>query len=90
MADEQQHITVEELFRRLDGILTLDALQSMWNAMQGNRDAMTKELKVLLNKHAATLEQRGFVADYLAYMLPYTLGPHLEANRRLGDNPTWN
>lgn len=91
MADKQQKtITIGELFQRLEGILTLEQLQSIWNATEGNRDAVTTELKTLLNKHADVLDKRGFVADYLAYMLPFTLGPHLEANRRIGPPAMWN
>lgn len=90
MAERQQTITVEELFKRLEGILTLDQLQSMWNATGGNRDAVTQELKTLLRPHEAVLGERGFVPDYLAYMLPFTLGPHLEANRRIGPSAMWN
>ena len=81
----QRTITVEELFQKLEGILTFDALQSMWNAMRGNSNAVTKALKEHFAPHAATLEQRGYDGGYLAYMLPHVLGPHLEAQRRLGD-----
>jgi hypothetical protein len=86
----QRTMTVEELFRKLEGILTLEQLQSIWNATGGNRDAVTLELKKRLGEHRAVLEQRGFVPDYLAYMLPYTLGAHLEAQRRLGPSAMWN
>ena len=78
-------ITVEELFQKLEGILTIDALQSMWNAMRGNPDAVTKALKEHFAPHVAVLEQRGYDGAYLAYMLPYVLGPYLESQRRLGD-----
>lgn len=78
-------ITVEELFQKLEGILTIEALQSMWNSMRGNSDAVTKALKARFAQHADVLEQRGYVGDYLAYMLPYVLGPYLESQRRLGD-----
>lgn len=90
MAEPQKTITVEELFQRLEGILTLEQLQSIWNAMGGNRDQVTAELKKLLNQYTDTLDERGFVPDYLAYMLPFTLGPHLEANRRIGPSAMWN
>lgn len=79
------NITVEELFKKLEGILTIDALQSMWNATQGNPDAVTKALKEHFLPYATVLEQRGYVGDYLAYMMPYVLGPYLESQRRLGD-----
>lgn len=76
-------ISVGELFDKMGDILTLEALQSIWNATGGNRDLVTRELKARFAPHAEALEAQGLVGDYLAYMLPYTLGPHLEAERRL-------
>lgn len=83
-------MTVDELFKRLEGILTLDQLQSIWNAAQGDSASVTRELKDLLRPHEAVLGEQGFVPDFLAYLLPHVLGPHLEANRRIGPKAMWN
>lgn len=76
--------------RALEGILTLEQLQSIWNATGGNRDVVTLELRKRLGEHAATLAARECDPKYLAYRFPYTLGSYLEAQRRLGPSAMWN
>jgi hypothetical protein len=54
--------------------------QSVLNVLRapGSSEDKSKALRAILEPHAAILEEHGIVADYLAYVLVYTVLPRFK------------